>query len=169
MNKAVGFGFLLLGSVLPATGWAGAPEDNRLLEAVRNNDHAAIKSSLKDRANPNAPLPDNASVLSWAVDRQDAESVNMLLAAGAKPNVTDVNGASPLTLACEGGNSEIVANSSPSPKAMAVGRRMKCHALGSIFHSKVGAPLAGPVTMATLPWRDAQPLVPPSSSQGAPA
>jgi len=83
MNKAFGFGFLLLGSVLPATSWAGAPEDNRLLEAVRNTDHAAIKSALKDRANPNAPLPDNATVLSWAVDRQDAEGVNMLLAAGA--------------------------------------------------------------------------------------
>lgn len=110
MNKAFGLGFLLLGSVLPATGWAGVPEDNRLLEAVRNNDHAAIKSSLKDRANPNAPLPDNATVLSWAVDRQDVEAVDMLLAAGAKPNVTDINGASPLTLACEGGNSQIVAS-----------------------------------------------------------
>ena len=40
-------------------------------------------------------------VLAWAVDRQDVESVHMLLAAGAKPNIVDVDGASPLTLACE--------------------------------------------------------------------
>ena len=70
----------------------------------------AIKRLLAEKANVNAPFPDKSTVLSWAVDRQDPQSVDMLLAAGAKPNVADINGASPLTLACERGDPGIVAS-----------------------------------------------------------
>ncbi len=59
------------------------------------------------------------------------KSVNMLLAAGAKPNVTDINGASPLTLACEGGNSEIVAS------LLKAGADAKAAARG--WHHRAGA------------------------------
>ena len=63
---------------------------------------------LAAHADVNAPLPDKSTVLAWAVDRQDEQSVRLLLEAGAKPNVSDVDGASPLTLACELGNPVIV-------------------------------------------------------------
>ena len=95
----------LLGA-LPAYASSGA--DSRLVQAVKGDDHAALKRLLAAHANVNAPLPDKSTVLAWAVDRQDVEAVHMLLAAGAKPNVTDVEGASPMTLACELGNPEIV-------------------------------------------------------------
>src|SRR6266404_2131041 len=104
MRKLLGFGFCLLGA-LPAMASA---QDSRLAQAVKADDHAAIRSLLAGRANVNAPLPDKSTVLAWAVDRQDAESVGLLLAAGAKPNVTDIDGASPLTLACELGGGDIV-------------------------------------------------------------
>ena len=65
---------------LPATGWAGVMED-RLAQAVRGNDHGAVRSLLERHANPNAPLPDKSTVLVWAVDRQDEETVRRLLAA----------------------------------------------------------------------------------------
>src|SRR5665213_1867251 len=106
MRKYLGLGLCLLGAV-PAMASA---TQNRLAQAVRSDDHAAIKSLLAAHANVNAPLPDKSSVLAWAVDRQDADSVHMLLAAGAKPNVTGIDGASPLTLACELGSPEIVAD-----------------------------------------------------------
>jgi ankyrin repeat protein len=106
MKKAFGLGFLLLGA-FPACGWADTPAE-RLVQAVRGDDHAAIKKLLAAHANPNAPGPDKSTALSWAVDRQDETSVGMLLAAGAKPNVTDIEGASPLTLACELGSPAIV-------------------------------------------------------------
>ena len=108
MKKAFGLGVLLLGAAT-ASGWAGPAED-KLVDAVRANQHAAIKSLLAAHADPNLPLPDKSTVLAWAVDRQDAESVTMLLAAGAKPNVIDVSGTSPLALACELGNPDIVSS-----------------------------------------------------------
>jgi ankyrin repeat protein len=106
MKKAVGLSLLVLGA-FPAAGWAGVPEE-RLAQAVRGNDHAAIKNLLAAHANPNVPLPDKSTVLTWAVDRQDAESVRLLLAAGAKPNAVDMQGATPLAVACELGNSGII-------------------------------------------------------------
>jgi ankyrin repeat protein len=86
---------------------ASVPED-RLLEAVKTDDHDAIRSLLAAHADVNAPLPDKSTVLAWAVDRQDEQSVRLLLDAGAKPDVSDVDGAVPLTLACELGDPLIV-------------------------------------------------------------
>jgi ankyrin repeat protein len=108
MKKALGFVVLLL-AAFPATGQAGVLED-RLAQAVRGNDHAAIKSLLASHANPNAPLPDKSTVLVWTVDWQDEETVRLLLAAGAKPNTADIQGATPLIMACELGNPAIVIN-----------------------------------------------------------
>jgi ankyrin repeat protein len=106
MKKALGFALLFL-TALPAAGWAGMLED-RLAQAVRSNDHAAIKNLLASHANPNAPLPDKSTVLVWAVDWQDEETVRLLLAAGAKPDTADIQGATPLIMACELGNPNIV-------------------------------------------------------------
>ena len=95
MKTALGFAVLVLGAV-PAA--AGVPEE-RLAQAVRANEHALIKNLLAGKANPNAPLADKSTALLWAVDRQDAQSVRLLLAAGAKPDVADIQGATPLAVA----------------------------------------------------------------------
>jgi ankyrin repeat protein len=89
--------------------FAGVRED-RLWQAVRNDDHQAVGALLAQHANPNAPLPDKSTVLAWAVNRQDEESVRLLLKAGAKPNNRDIDGATPFLLACELGNPTIVAD-----------------------------------------------------------
>ncbi|HKU65466.1 MAG TPA: ankyrin repeat domain-containing protein [Rhizomicrobium sp.] len=106
MKKALGFGIALL-SAIPAS--AGVLE-NRLADAVRDGDPAAVKGLLARHANVNARLPDKSSVLSWAIDRQDAEMVQRLLSAGAKVNVTDGEGTTPLALACELGGPQIVSS-----------------------------------------------------------
>jgi len=106
MKKVLGLVFLIL-AAFPAVGWAGALED-RLVEAVRGNDHVTVKSLLARHANPNALLPDRSTALVWAVDRQDEETVRLLLAAGARPNMADIQGATPLIMACELGNPQIV-------------------------------------------------------------
>ena len=86
MKKALGFFVLVLGAA-PAA--AGVPEE-RLAQAVRANEHALIKSLLAGKANPNVPLADKSTSLIWAVDRQDAQSVQLLLAGGAKPDTADI-------------------------------------------------------------------------------
>lgn len=97
----------LLLSSLPAASWAAAADD-RLVEAVRGNDIAAIKSQLAAGANPNTQLADKSSVLEWAIDRQNEEAVKLLLSAGANANTPDPTGIAPLALACEFGNPAIV-------------------------------------------------------------
>lgn len=108
MKKALGAAALFLG-LCPAIGWAGAADD-RLVEAVRDNDLAAIKSQLAAGASANTQLADKSSVLEWAIDRQSAEAVSLLLAAGANANAPDPTGVAPLALACEFGNPAIVAS-----------------------------------------------------------
>ena len=108
MKKHLLIGLLLLG-VSSAGAFAGAREE-RLWQAVRNDDHEAVRALLAERANPNTPLPDKSTILAWAVNRQDEESVRLLLKAGAKPNAPDIDGASPFLLACELGNPTIVAD-----------------------------------------------------------
>ena len=108
MNKTLLIGFVIAGSVWAAA-QAGARED-RLLEAVRHDAHAAVKALLSGHANPNALLADKSSVLAWAVHRQDEESVRLLLKAGAKPNALDIDGSSPFTLACELGDPAIISD-----------------------------------------------------------
>ena len=96
---------ILLLSATPFTAFAA---ENKLLAAVKTDDHASLKKLLAAHANVNAPLPDKSTVLAWAVDRQDEDSVKLLLAAGAKPDIADVSGATPLMLACEMGQPGIV-------------------------------------------------------------
>lgn len=103
MKKAMVIGLLAM-VALPAR--AGVAE-NRLLQAVRDSDHAGIRSALAAKANVNALLPDRSTVLAWAVDRQDAESVRLLLAAGAKPSALVAGAVQPLALACELGDPAI--------------------------------------------------------------
>ena len=87
-----------------------------------------IKSLLAAHADVNAPLPDKSTVLAWAVDRQDEESVRLLLEAGARPDISDVDGAVPLTLACELGDPVIVeAWSKPAPTRMPRGLTASPH------------------------------------------
>jgi hypothetical protein len=55
MKAAFGFGVLLLAAV-PVASWAGEAED-RLAQAVRGNDNAAVKSLLAGGADPMRAWP----------------------------------------------------------------------------------------------------------------
>lgn len=92
-------GVLAMGAMLvPA--FAG-PKEAALADAVRAGDPARLRQLIAQHANVNLPLPDQSTVLAWAVDRHDEDMVRLLLAAGATPNHADQDGATPLLLACE--------------------------------------------------------------------
>jgi len=85
-----------------------ASSDLRLVDAVREGDHEAVRSLIKERADVNAPQAYGATVLAWAAHRDDLEMVELLMGAGANVNTADVYGVTPLSLACTNGNAAVV-------------------------------------------------------------
>jgi ankyrin repeat protein len=104
MNTSLISLFWLAGVV---AAFAGARGENSAV-AVSISDHAAIQRPIEANSDVNMLLPDKSTVLHRAVDRQDRESVALLLAAGARPNTADIDGITPLMLACELGDPVIV-------------------------------------------------------------
>jgi ankyrin repeat protein len=86
---------------------SAAATDVPLVEAIRSDNPKAV-ATLVPHTDVNARTPDGSTPLAWAVYKDDAATVDMLLKAGAKVTVADEYGESPLTLACANGNAAIV-------------------------------------------------------------
>jgi ankyrin repeat protein len=82
--------------------------DPRLLDAVRNRDHAAVRDLLRNHADVNVSQPDGSTALLLAADRTDAETVDLLIRAGANVNTRNDYGASPLYAACTTGDTTTI-------------------------------------------------------------
>jgi ankyrin repeat protein len=80
--------------------------ESRLADAVEKNDHAAIRTLLKKRADVNAPQADGMTALHWAAYRDDLETAKLLVSANV--NATNHYGVAPLSLACQNGNTAMV-------------------------------------------------------------
>ncbi len=85
-----------------------ALDPGTLIDAVRNDDRAAVERLLRQGASPNERESDGATALAWAAVRSNAEITAMLLKAGADPNLTNELGLGPLMLAIDNGSAEIV-------------------------------------------------------------
>ncbi len=107
---------VLAAAALLATGLAGAPaeaaarRDAPLVAAVKSADVDTVRALVGDRAvDVNEAEPDGATALHWAVHRNAAELVDLLLAAGADVSVANRYGVQPISLAAENGNAGILA------------------------------------------------------------
>jgi ankyrin repeat protein len=67
-----------------------------------------VRALLAQRVNVNARQADGATALHWAAYRDDLETVNLLIRAGADVNAVNELGATPLYLAAENGSAAIV-------------------------------------------------------------
>jgi ankyrin repeat protein len=94
------------GVALAAAGGGGG--GFALASAARQQDKAAIRLLLKQKADVNAPAPDGATALHWAAHWDDLESVDLLLKAGANVNVKNEYEVTPLSLAVENGSLPMV-------------------------------------------------------------
>jgi ankyrin repeat protein len=90
-------------SVVSVFGFEGT-----LIEAVQNDDQAAVAALLTKRVDVNAREDDGATALAWAAVRCNVEIAALLLKAGANPNVTNEQGIGPLYLAITNGSPAIV-------------------------------------------------------------
>ena len=79
-----------------------------LVDAVRQQDVAAVRALLKTRVDVNAPEGDGATALHWAVHAEQIELTQMLIGAGATVDVANDLGITPLYLASAAGNATIV-------------------------------------------------------------
>lgn len=85
-----------------------AQSDLRLIEAVKDQDRAAIRSLLDQKTDVKAAQSDGSTVLHWAAYREDIETADLLIRAGADLNAANQYGLTPLALACSTRNAAMV-------------------------------------------------------------
>jgi ankyrin repeat protein len=94
---------LLVGGVaalLLLTTLSHAQTDLRLIHAVKDQDRAAVRSLLDQKADVKVAQADGATALHWAAYREDLETADLLLRAGADVNAANEYGITPLSIAC---------------------------------------------------------------------
>ncbi len=96
MNARVASGVILIAVALAAG--ADAAGDLRLIEAVRAKNAERTRALIAERVDVNARQGDQATALHWAAHLDDGPIVDLLLRAGAKADVADDTGATPLYL-----------------------------------------------------------------------
>jgi ankyrin repeat protein len=89
-------------------GVATASAQDRLIDAVKANDVAAIRSLLATQADVNATQPDGTTALHWAVEKEALDIVPLLIRAGANVKAANRYGATPLWLAALNGNATMI-------------------------------------------------------------
>jgi ankyrin repeat protein len=102
--RVIGVWSLLLLSAAQIDAESGRP----LIDAVKNQDKAAVRALLKQRTDVNIAEPDGATALHWAAHWDDVESATLLTRAGANVNAPNAHGVTPLSLACLNGSAEMV-------------------------------------------------------------
>jgi ankyrin repeat protein len=85
-----------------------ASSDTRLVDAVKKADKAAVRALLQKQIDVNAQEADGMTALHWAAVRDDLETINLLIRAGASPKVATRYGVTPLSLACTNGNAAVI-------------------------------------------------------------
>jgi|SoiMethySBSTD1v2_1073268.scaffolds.fasta_scaffold00073_83 uncharacterized protein len=101
-----GAGVLLVFAALCATPNAQSPRP--LVDAVRRDDPAAVKSLLRNKTIVNQADPDGTTALHYAVQANDASLVTTLIAAGANVRAKNRYGLQPLTLAATNGSEPVI-------------------------------------------------------------
>ena len=98
---AIGWAWILLASAFDSRA-VEAP----IADAAERSDPGAIRALLKRRADVDAPQADGMTALHWAAHRDDLQTARLL--ASARVSVTNRFGVTPLSLACQNGNTAMV-------------------------------------------------------------
>src|SRR5262245_51924501 len=85
-----------------------ASAQSPLADAVEKSDRATIGALLKQQADVNTPQADGMTALHWAAYLDDFEIAKALADAKGNVAVTNRYGVTPLSLACQNGNTSMV-------------------------------------------------------------
>jgi ankyrin repeat protein len=94
---------LLAGSLFAADGVHLSP-----IDAVKSGDKVTLRALIQKKVDVNATEADGSTALHWASYRDDLESADLLIHAGAKVNAANDLGVTPLWPASENGSSAMV-------------------------------------------------------------
>lgn len=83
--------------------------DQRVVDAARNSDGAAVRSLIQQRVDVNTPDVDGTTALIYAAHQNDFDLVKALLAAGANAKAANRYQVTALSEACNLGNGEMIA------------------------------------------------------------
>src|SRR5215467_12273645 len=86
--------------VAAVAAFGAAPGDLRLIDAAKKSDAKAVRTLIAGRAAVNAADVDGSTALHWAVQRDNSEIVELLIAAGANARAVTRYNVTPLSLAC---------------------------------------------------------------------
>ena len=87
---------------------AAAAAKSDVADAAMRGDKGAVRTLLQQKADVNAQQIDGTTALHWAVEANDLELTDILLAAGAKPMAANQAGATPILLATQNGNAALI-------------------------------------------------------------
>src|SRR5438067_772637 len=82
--------------------------ESRIADGAEKSDRSLVRTLLKQHADVNAAQVDGMTALHWAAHLDDVETARLLVNAGADAKATNQYGVTPLSLACENGNTELV-------------------------------------------------------------
>jgi ankyrin repeat protein len=91
---------------LAASAAAQTPSD--LIDAVKRQDAATVRTLLAKKVDVNAPAADGSTALHWAAQRDDAQLVDLLLRAGASARASTRYRVPPLYFATLNGNAAVM-------------------------------------------------------------
>ena len=123
-------------ALVTSSGLSAQRDDLRLIEAVKNQQTAAVRALLSE-ADVNATQADGATALHWAAYRDDLHTARLLIDAGAAAGSSNELGVTPLALACENANAAMVevllGAGAPATAAVGTGETvlMSCARTGS--------------------------------------
>lgn len=98
----------LLVAVLTAAATAAGIAEPRLVEAARNQDRAAVRELLGQKADVNLRASDGSTALLWLAHWNDTETAERLLSAGADANLANDFQMTPLSEACTNASAVLV-------------------------------------------------------------
>ena len=99
---------LLYSSIAAAATLAAFAADTRLIDAVKAQNPAALRSALRQATNVNATAADQSTPLHWAAYLDDTAAAELLIAAGANAKAANIHGVTPLSLACTNASPKMV-------------------------------------------------------------
>ena len=136
--KITAVGWVMI-SMLPLAALAATTGDQRLLDAVKNQDKETARSLLKQHVDVNVARPDGSTALAWAAHWNDVGTAELLIQAGANVNAANTYGDAPLWEACNNtGNAALVealakAGANPNAALLRTGETalMRCARTGN--------------------------------------